>query len=285
MCWCGSLGFILFERLCASWTQMSISEVRKVLSYHFFNKFFVLFSLCLLGLHIMHWILSQWSFTLSSFFKILFTFCYLNWMIFLNCLQISYLLFASSNLLLILYIYIYIYIYTHTYTYTHTHIYICIVSVIVFFNSYFLNIFSISSLNFSLSSSILLLSSISIFLILSYSLYDKFLISISLSSFSEVLCFVWKIFLCLLILPLLFVCFYILIIYTILVVFKNWPYIEGILQGSVAHFPLVTKTRYFLVSLVWTVCNLFVWLGCSCWQIHWQERFILWPSCLGYIGG
>lgn len=99
---------------------------------------------------------------------------------------------------------------------------------------------------------------------MSYSLSDKFLISISFSSFSEVLCFVWKVFLCLLILPIFFVCFYILSIYATPVVFKNWPYVEGILRDSVAHFPLVTKARYFLVSLVWTVCNLFVWLGCNC---------------------
>ena len=119
-------------------------------------------------------------------------------------------------------------------------------------------------MNFSLSSSILLLSSMSIFLTMSYSSSDKFLISISFSSFSEVLCFVWKVFLCLLILPIFSACFYILSIYAITVVFKNWPYVEGILCGSVAHFPLVTKARYFLVSLVWIVCNLFLWLGCNC---------------------
>ena len=46
-----------------------------------------------------------------------------------------------------------------------------------------------------------------------------------------------------------FVCFYILSIYATPVVFKNWPYVEGILWDSVAHFPLVTKARYFLVLL------------------------------------
>lgn len=152
-------------------------------------------------LMLVHWILSQKSLKLSSFLKFLLLSVIYIWWFSLTVFQISFLLFASSNLLLIIY---YVYMYSFSYcVYIYIQFQLLYSSILIF-----LNTFSISSVIFSLSSPILLLSSMSIFMTMSYSLSDKFLNSISFSSFSEILCFVWKVFFCLLIFPIFFFAFF-----------------------------------------------------------------------------
>ena len=147
--------------------------------------------------------------------------------------------------------YIYIYIHTHTHTYMYSFSYYIL--QFLFFKTYFLYLHWISHwvqwTYFWLCLTLYLISFLSLF---DSVLFLRFCVLFGKYSFV----FSFYLF--------FFVCFYILSIYATPVVFKNWPYVEGILRDSVAHFPLVTKARYFLVSLVWTVCNLFVWLGCNC---------------------
>ena len=73
-------------------------------------------------------------------------------------------------------------------------------------------------------------------------LLGRLLISISLSSFSEVLScsFILNIFVCLLFCPLLCVYLYILGRLANFLILEKWPYIRDVLQGPEAHSSLVT---------------------------------------------